>query len=228
MHESIIRAIQNAQETHLVGVLEFIFGILPEPSPALSPAELKVLADLERRAFVLPAKDGQHVIALIGLTGDGKSHIAEKLARQYDATLISSDAIRVLLHKEGCAYKHVDAIVRRLMFRILLQGGSVVLDSDHVPPNKRGLLNSTLREFGITPEYVRVLADPQDALRWIHEGKYDGTIYDPKIVSPEHKPGGWRLKMLERERHYAWHYLRNGTPRRFMFPHTEVRNRGTK
>ncbi|MFZ2152001.1 MAG: AAA family ATPase [Minisyncoccia bacterium] len=224
MRKLIISAIQKAQETPVVGALESLFGLLPEPSQLLTAPERRLLTEIKKRTLVLPPKSNQRVIAMVGLTGDGKTHVAHKLAREYDATLLSSDAIRVTLHNEACSYQNVNTIVRRLLSCVLLQNGSVVLDSDHVPPNKRNSLNRALREFGLVAEYVRVLARPEDALQWIRDGKYEGTIYDAKILKPERKSGGWRLKMSERERHFAWHYREDGTPRKFLFPHTEVWN----
>lgn len=228
MREFFISTIQSVQETPSVHILEYMLGLLPETSKTLTAAEHRVLTTLKKETFVLPPKGKQRVLAMVGLTGDGKTYIAERLAREHDATLISSDTVRVALKNEGCSYENVNTIVRRFMLCVLSQNGSVVLDSDHVTPNKRGSLNRSLREFGIIAEYVRVIADSQDALRWIREGRYEGTIYDPKTVSRGLQPGGWRLKTLERERHSAWHCLRDGTPRKFLFTHMEVRNRETQ
>jgi len=166
----------------------------------------------------------QEVIALVGLTGDGKSFVAKNLCEEHKAIIISSDQIRVALRKAGCTYDNVNVIVRRLLTHVLAQGGSAVLDSDHVAPWKRRSLNRLLKKGGLKAQYVRVLADPQDAMRWIRNGDYADTIYEPVLLSSNIQPGGWRLKETERARHYSWHRKEDGTPRKFYFPHTEVWN----
>jgi predicted kinase len=224
-----IKKIQYLQETWFVFVLELLLGYRANDKGKLSAAETRVWQTLLRDKFstVWPAEE-QVIIALIGLTGEGKSFIADRLAKQHKAVLLSSDRVRVALRKAGCSYKNVNVIVRRLLIHVLAQGGSVVLDSDHVTPNKRGSLNRLLKNRSLKAQYVRVLADRQDALRWIENGTYTDTIYDPDLVETSTCQTGWILKASERTRHYLWHRREDGTPRKFRFPHTEVWNREEK
>jgi len=220
----ILEKIQSLQETRLVHFLELCSGFLANDSQKLTSTEIQVWQEFKNELSVVWPTEQQEVIVLVGLTGDGKSFIAQKLTREHKAILISSDRIRVALRKAGCTYNNVNVIVRRLLTHVLANGGSAVLDSDHVAPWKRRSLDTFLKRGDLDAQYVRVLADPQDAMRWIENGDYVDTIYDPNLVERNVRQDGRRLKMNERARHYSWHRKEDGTPRLFRFPHTEVWN----
>ena len=227
MKSLFIWMIQNTQETRLILPLEYVLGLIPENLETLSVAEYGVLMKFQTETGLSTLKRNPIVKAMLGLTGDGKSWIAKKLAKEHEAILISSDEIRVALLEANCTYRNVNVIIRRLLIHALNQNQSVILDSHYVAPPKRGSLNRLLKKRGLVAEYVLVIANPQEALQWIKDASYDGTIYNPFLLNPKSKPGipsGWRLKEAERQRHYAWHYNKDDKPRKFYFPHQTIWN----
>lgn len=82
----------------------------------------------------------QVLILMIGLPGSGKSTKAQKLAKEYNAEIISTDALRKdLLGKEGDMSQ--DAIIFRQAYekckKILASGGSVVFDACNITKGAR-------------------------------------------------------------------------------------------
>ncbi len=90
----------------------------------------------------------QFLVAFIGPVGSGKTHIARILAKKLGAAHIRTDAIRVALRRQGKSYSSAPAAANRISYEALLQGQSVISDSDAVLPRRRKELRARAKKFG--------------------------------------------------------------------------------
>lgn len=80
------------------------------------------------------------MIVVVGLPGSGKSVLAERLSHEYDAIVLSSDAIRVELYNNINDQGHNNEVFEELHKRIkenLINGKSVVFDACNISYKRR-------------------------------------------------------------------------------------------
>lgn len=105
----------------------------------------------------------QHVIALIGIVGSGKTTFAKILAQRIGAVIIEGDAIRTHLRATGVggidSSNHVRIIAEHMMLVALQRGANVILDSDFVSTAKRTTLLMKARSANTPVHFVRTVCD---------------------------------------------------------------------
>lgn len=85
---------------------------------------------------------------MTGTIGAGKSTLASRLAQEYGAVLISSDAIREGLSlKAQRSGKRVFSVMAEQLEAALAQGASIVLDSSGMSPRFRSILRAQGSDF---------------------------------------------------------------------------------
>ena len=80
-------------------------------------------------------RDKPHCIWMIGLSGSGKSTVAEEYAKKYDAKIISSDKIREELYGDENIQgdpNDVFRIVHERIFDLLKSGFSIIYDATNL------------------------------------------------------------------------------------------------
>lgn len=88
------------------------------------------------------------IIALVGVVGSGKTHVARILAKRLQAVRITTDDIRVGLRKRRTSYHQAPNITARRAERLLRNGTSVILDFDAVNPARRRELRRRAGRLG--------------------------------------------------------------------------------
>ena len=72
------------------------------------------------------------ILAVIGLTGAGKSSVARELVKSIGGTIITGKHIRRALSERGEPPTEAPTIAEHLMIDILQNGGNAIIDSDHI------------------------------------------------------------------------------------------------
>lgn len=121
------------------------------------------MAEKERKLFI---------IALVGVVGSGKTHVAKILARRLGAKRITTDDVRVSLRGRGKSYGQAPAITARLAERALLHGKSVILDFDAINPARREEVNARAEKFGARVLTVEVRTPERLILARLREKRY--------------------------------------------------------
>lgn len=100
----------------------------------------------------------QLVVCMVGLPQTGKTTVAQILAQELGLIHINSNEIRGWLRDElndpNGAYKHVNEVAIVMMEQFLVEGYSVVMDSDHVLPAKRCIVEAFAKPHGAVCYYV--------------------------------------------------------------------------
>lgn len=142
----------------------------------LAPKEQKVFERLARRLRVPKRKSNrQVVVGMVGLVGSGVTSVARELARGIGAVVLCADDVRVLLRTERAGYDHVREIMLALTTQALARGVSVVVDSDHIDPNKCNKLKKCAKDSDVEVYFVRVTCEPDVIL-----GRTAGDTYSSK------------------------------------------------
>lgn len=126
----------------------------------LTPKEKKV-AESYLKKLKVPKRKTRHQVAIgmVGAIGSGRAAVAAALAREIGGVLIVADDIRVLLRKAKCGYGHIREIAWAVMKNVAERDGNVVLDTDHVDPEKRNRLKKATKDAHMHLYFVRTLAD---------------------------------------------------------------------
>lgn len=107
-------------------------------------------------------------IMMIGLPGSGKSTMAEKIAEQENAVILSSDKIREELYGNEATQgepEKVFALMHQRTKEALKQGKNVIYDATNVTAkNRRGIMQE-LKGFDIEKEAVIVARPYEDCLK---------------------------------------------------------------
>lgn len=101
----------------------------------------------------------QIMVAMLGVSGSGKSTIARAIAAKIGATVIEKDLIRIALRKARASYDNADVISRRAMMEALGRGSNVALDSDHVKDRENRTLAAAAKALKVQLVFVRVCMD---------------------------------------------------------------------
>lgn len=102
------------------------------------------------------------VVAIVGLVGSGKSSVARYMAKLTRARVVSANAVRVALRKEGKTYGRVRTIVEQKALSAVKEGRNVILDSDFSDLKKRRKLESEAGKMAKVV-YVRTYS-PRDIM----------------------------------------------------------------
>ncbi len=90
------------------------------------------------------------MIMMVGLVGSGKSYMAQELAKEYDATIFSSDGLRVELFGDVNDQKHNQELFTELHQRIkncLKENRSAIYDATNINYKKRMAFLSELKNI---------------------------------------------------------------------------------
>lgn len=142
-------------------LLPHIIGVMAHKTETLS-----VKAQKAQEAYLSKLAIGSRktrkpvIIAFVGLVGSGKSSVAQELAKYIGGTIIEGDGIRIVLRKEGEAYKYVRQIAENIALEVIKRGGNVILDSDIVDDKKRASMRQKINKGGAQLLFVRTYADP--------------------------------------------------------------------
>jgi predicted kinase len=134
-------------------------------------------AERARRYFALASgyagqRRPKTAVVMVGLTGSGKSHLANALGNRVEASIISSDAIRDELTSRTASADAYGAgrygederaaiytAMRERADTYLRAGDSVILDATHVARRDRDAVYELARSSGARPVVVHVRAD---------------------------------------------------------------------
>ncbi|MGC8790350.1 MAG: AAA family ATPase [Desulfurella sp.] len=113
------------------------------------------------------------LIAMVGLTGCGKSYFSERLSQKLNAKVFSSDIVRKQLFSgntngfEKGIYStyHTQVVYEKLSqlaYEALKDGFNVILDATYIKHSHRQSLVNTIEKLGITPHFV--FLDPEEPI----------------------------------------------------------------
>ncbi|HEY4507583.1 MAG TPA: AAA family ATPase [Candidatus Paceibacterota bacterium] len=154
------------------------------------------------RATRVPA-----AVALVGLTGSGKSVVSRLLAAEIGAVVVSTDDIRVILREHGLGFDAAHGIAEHLTIACLCAGGNVVIDADFADATKRATLAEVLFATEARLVYVRTVCDPHTMFgrgtRAEAEPRYAGahSTWDGSL---QEKSAA--VKLCDLWRRTPWHY----------------------
>ncbi|MBI4132819.1 MAG: AAA family ATPase [Candidatus Sungbacteria bacterium] len=114
----------------------------------------------------------KYIIALIGVVGSGKTHIAKILSKRLGAARITTDEIRVGLRKRRRSYNQAPKITARRAERFLRNGQSVILDFDAINPARRRELRWRAREFEARLYFLEVRTPQRTILARLRKKRY--------------------------------------------------------
>ena len=102
------------------------------------------------------------LVGMAGLVGSGKSTVAVYLAKLIGATIVSGDAIRVELRKQGEAYKYVRPIAANVISELFDHNTNVIMDADWADDkrNQIGQLRALVEGRRGKLIILRVVCDP--------------------------------------------------------------------
>lgn len=133
------------------------------------------------------------LIAMVGLTGCGKSFFSEKLAKKIQAKIYSSDVIRKQLFSytssgnfESGIYttKHTQVVydtLNKLAYNSIKEGNNVILDATFIKNSYRQNLTDLLDSIGIKPTFVFLDPDESTILRNLETRKKQNSISDGTV-----------------------------------------------
>jgi aminoglycoside phosphotransferase family enzyme/predicted kinase len=133
------------------------------------------------------------LIAMVGLTGCGKSYFSEKLAKKINAKIFSSDVIRKQIfiptssnNFEGGIYtpKHTQIVydtLNKLAYDSLKEGHNVILDATFIKNSFRQNLADLVDEIGIKPTFVFLDPDEPTMMRNLETRKKQTSISDGTV-----------------------------------------------
>lgn len=102
------------------------------------------------------------LIGVCGLPGSGKSYFASRLAKQLEATYLSSDALRKeLVSEPRYSYNEKERVYENLLAQAsthLRDGGTVVLDATFHTAARRHRVTQLGAESGATLRWIEVFA----------------------------------------------------------------------
>lgn len=120
---------------------------------------LKKLGVIQKRKTDEPV-----IVAMIGLTGSGKSSVSQEMSKLIGATVIEGDDIRIELRKQGEAYERARALAENVALEVVKQGGNVILDSDFIDPKKRASIREKARKAHIRLVFICTYTDDFDVM----------------------------------------------------------------
>ena len=170
--------------------------------------ESEVKAQLKYTSWlphVPPQTDKLVLVAIVGLTGSGKSHMARLLARLIGAVVVCADDISVQLTNHGAGYDNTWLIAENSAAKTTANGRNVIIDSDFVDKNKRESLKILAKEIDATLIFIRTICDFDIMSQRIRENDPDNFFNFAKSTSKA-KDHGKDVKFREMARRILLHY----------------------
>src|SRR5215831_648766 len=101
------------------------------------------------------------IIAVIGLTGAGKSSVARELFTRIGGTVITGKRIRHVLQERGEPVTHAPTIAEHLVIDIIKNDGNAIIDSDHIniEATNRARLRKRATALGAHLVFIDVFCD---------------------------------------------------------------------
>jgi predicted kinase len=177
---------------------------------ALTPRQEQVQKEFLDELTPTPRKTPHSlIIAVIGLTGAGKSSVARELVKRVGGTIITGKKIRRVLSERGEPETQAPTIAEHLMIDILQHGGNAILDSDHIniEANNRARLRKRAHALGAHLVLIDVFCDFYIAIKRILTAWKENQTSDQAIEKlvelldriPHHyewrnKDGGWWIR----------------------------------
>ncbi len=109
---------------------------------------------------------------MVGLTGSGKTSVANFLAPMIGADVVSGDKVKMVLRKMGKGYEDSRFVAERYAISIVKQGRNVVVDSDFVYDDKRKNLEAEAKKIKAKVFYLRVFCDRDVMIGRLATAKY--------------------------------------------------------
>lgn len=158
--------------------------------------ELKITKKLTKKPLI---------VVMVGLTGSGKTLVAETLAPLINATVVAGDAVRLMLRKKGQDYASVRNITNQAAVYLLEHGSSVIIDSDFVGLPKRKRFEKDIKKTGAKIVYVRVAAN-----RDVMIGRLINAKYNPNRDLFKNNTVAIREMWRRTPHHYDWNSTKGG------------------
>lgn len=127
------------------------------------------------------------LVAIMGLPGTGKTHVAHDLARRYPLVLMSTDSIRL-----SRGLRSGPETLKQMCLEatsIWRDGGSVIFDGIHLGRANRDALRALAREQGIEWLLIYTIAAPTVVKDRLHQRELqpETTVAEGKfVITPEH------------------------------------------
>ena len=128
------------------------------------------------------------VVCLIGLPQEGKTTFADALASAAPFFRVNSNIIRNWLVDVGSDYSYVNTIALSMMIDQLKKRQNVIMDSDHMLPAKRAMVEAVAKMHGAEVRYVHISSDRTmwlqrliNPLTMVHRMYADGVKRSNKI-----------------------------------------------
>ena len=151
------------------------------------------------------------VIAMMGLTGSGKTAVARRVAKKGGGVIVSSDTILLCLRARGMSMDGETRIgVHARLARFLLEEGfTVILDGDYVTPESLDFVEWISGYSVGRPIYIRTVCDLViQEMRIMAPAYLEGSIYAHRLVwntLPSRAPPALACH-LEMMRRIGFHY----------------------
>ncbi|HJY81416.1 MAG TPA: AAA family ATPase [Candidatus Binatia bacterium] len=155
------------------------------------------------------------IVAVIGLTGAGKSSVARELVKHLGGTIITGKNIRGMLQERGEPVTQAPTIAEHLMIDILQHGGNAIVDSDHInmDAKNRAQLRKRAAALGAHLVFLAVVCDFYIAIKSILPAWQENQ--------PSAQASAKLVELLDRiPYHYEWSKRDGGKWRRKRLPFT--------
>lgn len=201
-----------SRQLGLFGEMKLVVGGLAD-NEGLNKLETLAMEAFARKLVLREHKTRLPIaIAMMGLTGSGKSTVAPEIAERIGAVLIDYDNISLELRSRGASYEGADEIALAVASALLSGDHSVVLDSDFASPHRRGNLRKGIREAGFRLDFVRTYADVGTIIARLMRAGYHEASGGADVIPIRHQEGvGSKnavVKIEEMWRRTGAHYQR--------------------
>lgn len=145
------------------------------------------------------------IVAMVGLIGSGKTIVAQALSGPIGATVVTGDAIRVVLRKRKQPFEPTRSIAERAALYLLKRDSNVVIDADFVTLQKRKRIEIKAKKVGAKVVYVRTIADRDIMIERLIKAKYNPNrdLFKTSTIAVREM---WRRT----PHHYLWTSAKGG------------------
>jgi predicted kinase len=209
LRQGAARMLEEIAEVLLPRVVDYLLT-----RDDLNPQQQQVQKEFFAELQPTPRKTSQPlIIAVIGLTGAGKSSVARELVKQIGGTIITGERIRRVLLQRGEPETKAPTIAEHLMGEVVRTGGNAIIDSDHIniEATNRARLRRRAAALGARLVLIDVFCDFYVAIRRIL------SVW--KENQPSEQAMGKLIELLDRiPYHYQWTSERGGKWTRKKLP----------
>lgn len=182
----------------------------------INTKEKKVLEAYLAKVKAIPRKTASRVIVgMVGLPGTNRAEVASRVAKDIGAVLISADDLRLKLGEKKLPYDNVREMLRMGAEEFLKKDCSVVIESDHIDPDKRNRLRKTTKDSEAVLVYVRTYCDMDVMVGNLVSGKHSRkTLFERSELSwkgsNRQAVAGLKEIMRRLPLHFSWSKLEGG------------------